>query len=85
MQIKKGQIVDKSTILKQGEFSKEEYEGLIAASDTEKGIYNIALQLIENRVLIVDQVQDNQVQDRYHQLTGQIQDLKKQYQEKDHM
>lgn len=85
MQIKKGQIVDKSALLKQGEFSKEEYEGLIAASDTEKGIYNIALQLSENRVLIVDQVQDNQVQDRYNQLTGQIQNLKKQYQEKDYM
>lgn len=83
MQIKKGQIVDKSAILKQGEFSKEEYEGLIAASDTENGIYNIALQLSENRVLIVDQVKDSQVQDRYHQLTEQIQDLKKQYQGND--
>ncbi len=80
MQVKKGQIVDKGAIIKQGEFSREEYEGLIAASDTENGIYNIALQLSENTVLIVDQVKDSQVHDRYHQLTPQIQDMQKQHQ-----
>lgn len=80
MQVKKGQIVDKGAIIKQGEFSREEYEGLIAASDTENGIYNIALQLSENTVLIVDQVKDSQVHDRYHQLTSQIQDMQKQHQ-----
>lgn len=79
MQVKKGQIVDKESIIKPGEFSKEEYEGLIAASDTENGIYNIALQLNENTVLIVDQVKDSEVHDRYHQLTSQIQDMQKQY------
>jgi nitrogen regulatory protein PII-like uncharacterized protein len=80
LQVKKGQIVDKGAIIKQGEFSREEYEGLIAASDTENGIYNIALQLSENTVLIVDQVKDSQVHDRYHQLTSQIQDMQKQHQ-----
>ena len=79
MQVKKGQIVNKSAIIKQGEFSKEEYEGLIAASDSENGIYNIALQLNENLVLIVDQVSDSEVHDRYHQLTPEIQNMQKKY------
>lgn len=79
MQVRKGQIVNKSAIIKQGEFSKEEYEGLIAASDSEKGIYNIALQLNENLVLIVDQVSDSEVHDRYHQLTPEIQNMQKKY------
>jgi len=80
LQVKKGQIVDKSAIIKQGEFSKEEYEGLIAASDSENGIYNIALQLSENTVLIVDQTNDSDVHDRYHQIAPHIQDMKKQQQ-----
>lgn len=80
MQVKKGQIVSKRAIIKQGEFSKEEYEGLLAASDSENGIYNIALQLSEDSVLIIDQVSDSQVHDRYHQLAPQIQDIKRQLQ-----
>ena len=43
VKFKKGEIVNKSSIIKQGEFTKEEYEGLLAASDSKNGIYNIAL------------------------------------------
>ena len=75
MKVRKGEIVNKSAIIKQGEFTKEEYEGLLAASDSENGIYNIALQLNENLVMIVDQVSDSEVQHRYHQLAPDIQIL----------
>ncbi|NLB52004.1 MAG: hypothetical protein GX808_03600 [Syntrophomonadaceae bacterium] len=81
MKVRKGEIVNKSAIIKQGEFTKEEYEGLLAASDSENGIYNIALQLNENLVMIVDQVSDSEVQHRYHQLAPDIQKMQKEYKE----
>lgn len=79
MKLKKGEIVNKSSIIKQGEFTKEEYEGLLAASDSKNGIYNIALQLNEDLVLIVDQVKDSEVQDRYHELAPEIRNMQKKY------
>jgi hypothetical protein len=81
LKVRKGEIVNKSAIIKQGEFTKEEYEGLLAASDSENGIYNIALQLNENLVMIVDQVSDSEVQHRYHQLAPDIQKMQKEYKE----
>ncbi len=75
----KNNIMDKSDFLKDGEFLKEEYEGLLVASDTEAGLYNIGLQLSEDKVLFLEQATDDEVHERYHQLGAQIADIQREY------
>ena len=68
MQEYKGKIMSKSEFLKNGEFGKEEYEGLLVASDTQKGIYNIGVELGEDKILLIEQADDSNVHERYHAL-----------------
>ncbi len=79
MQEYKGKIMSKSEFLKNGEFGKEEYEGLLVASDTQKGIYNIGIQLDEDKILLLDQVDESNVHERYHELIPKIQEIQRQY------
>ncbi|NLJ72297.1 MAG: hypothetical protein GX333_04705 [Syntrophomonadaceae bacterium] len=75
----KGKIMSKSEFIKAGEFAKEEYEGLIVAADTEKGLYNIGVQLSEDKILLLEQATDNQVHERYHELAPRITEIQRQY------
>lgn len=75
----KGKIMSKSEFLKNGEFGKEEYEGLLVASDTQKGLYNIGVDLGDDKVLLIEQVDDTNVHERYHELIPKIQEIKRQY------
>ncbi len=75
----KGKIMDKSDFLKNGEFAKEEYEGLLVASDSQTGLYNIGLQLSEDKVMLLEQTNDSEVHERYHQLGAQIADIQREY------
>ncbi|NLB89014.1 MAG: hypothetical protein GX790_07300 [Syntrophomonadaceae bacterium] len=75
----KGKIISKSEFLKNGEFAKEEYEGLLVASDTQKGLYNIGVDLGGDKVLLLEQVDDSNVHERYHELIPKIQEIQRQY------
>lgn len=75
----KGKIMSKSEFIKAGEFAKEEYGALIVAADTEKGLYNIGLQLSEDKILLLEQTTDKQVHERYHELAPQITEIQRQY------
>lgn len=75
----KGKIMSKSEFVKDGEFAKEEYEGLIVASDSEKGLYNIGVQLSEDKILFLEQTTDSKVHERYHELAPQITEIQRQY------
>jgi len=75
----KCKIMSKSEFLKNGEFGKEEYEGLLVASDTQKGLYNIGVDLGDDKVLLIEQVDDTNVHERYHELIPKIQEIKRQY------
>ncbi|HZK43122.1 MAG TPA: hypothetical protein VFC73_02435 [Syntrophomonadaceae bacterium] len=79
MHKQKGKIVKKNEFLKDGEFSKEEYEGLLVASDTQTGIYNIGIELGEDKILVIDQADDNNVHEKYHELIPKIQEIQRQY------
>ena len=72
-------IMDKREFLKNGEYAKEEYEGIIVSSDTKHGYYNIAIELDNNRVVIVDNVKDNEVHQRLHQWVPKVLEVQKQF------
>ncbi|MGI6453610.1 MAG: hypothetical protein ACOX0E_09130 [Syntrophomonadaceae bacterium] len=79
MDIKKGMIVNKNSLYKSGEYAKEEYEGIIVCSDTKRGLYNIAIQLDEDQVLIVDQVKDTEVHQRLNSWVPYVTQIQREY------
>jgi len=78
--MQKGQILNKKEFLKNGQYAKEEYEGLLVGSDIEQGRYNIGVQLDENQVLVVDFSNEQQIQDKVLWWSSQIADVQRRYQ-----
>lgn len=74
-----GKIMSKNAFLKNNPYTKEPYEGILVSADTGNNQYEIAVQLSENQVLIVDQVNDNEVQDRVHEWIPRVNDIQMQY------
>lgn len=88
MEYTRGMILSKDEFLQDslyshdGIYAKEEYEGLLVASDIKRGLYNIGIKLGDNQVVVVDQVRDDEVQDKVHQLMPKIQEIQRQYRAK---
>lgn len=79
MHHKKDSIVSKQEFLKNGSYAKEEYEGLLVASDLEQNCYNIGVQLAEDKVLVVDQARDTDIADRLQNWVPQVQEIQRRY------
>jgi hypothetical protein len=79
MPIEKGQIISKQDFLKDGQYAKEQYEGLLVSSDVEQGCYNIGVQLDEDQVLVVDHSDENQIREKVLCWSSQITDLQHRY------
>jgi hypothetical protein len=79
MQISKGMVMDRESFLGKGSWSKEEYEGLIVSGDTNSGQYNIAIEIGDDTVLVVDQVQDADMKQRVRSWSAQIVNIQRQY------
>jgi hypothetical protein len=80
MTIQKGQIVSKKEFLKDGQYAKEQYEGLLVGSDVQQGRYNIGVQLDENQVVVVDSSSEHQIRDKVLWWSSQIVDVQRRYQ-----
>lgn len=79
MNFVKGQRISKSEFLGNSEYAKEEYEGLLVAADSEKGYYQLAIEVGNDQVMLIDRVADEQVHARVNQLMPHIQEIQKQY------
>lgn len=79
MTMEKGQIINKKEFLKNGQYAKEQYEGLLVGSDVEQGRYNIGVQLDENQVLVVDSSNEQQIRDKVLWWSSQIVDVQRRY------
>lgn len=79
MSVQKGQIISKQEFLKNGQYAKEEYEGLLVGSDVEHGRYNIGVQLDENKVVVVDSSSEQQIKDKVLWWSSQIVDIQHRY------
>lgn len=79
MQINKGMVMDRESFLENGSWSKEEYEGLIVSGDTDQGQYNIAIEIGDDMVLVVDQVQDGDMKQRVRSWSAEIVNIQRQY------
>ena len=79
MEIRKGDIVNKKSFLEKGLFAREEYEGLLVSSDTAQRCYNLGVQLDEDRIFIVDQVQEGNVEEKVRSWSGKIQEIQRAY------
>ncbi len=79
MHNKKGKIMSKDDFLQNSLYAKEEYEGLLVSSDTNKGVYNIGIELSNNQILLIDQVKDSEVHERVHMWVPQIQEIQRRY------
>lgn len=79
MQIKKGDVISKQQFLGQGLYAKEEYEGLIVSSDQHQRCYNLGVQLDEERILVVDQAREDEVEEKLRNWVPQIPEIQRQY------
>lgn len=79
MQIKKGDVISKKQFLGQGLYAKEEYEGLIVSSDQHQHCYHLGVQLDEERILVVDQAREDEVEDKLRSWVPQIAEIQRQY------
>ncbi len=75
----KDKVVKKETFLSSSGFAKEQYEGLLVASDTDSGLYNIGIQINDDEVLVVDNATEHNVRERIQNWAAQIQDVQKKY------
>jgi hypothetical protein len=75
----KDTVMSKKQFLKNGSYAKEEYEGLIVGSDVKQGLYNIGVQLAEDKVLLVDQASDNNIHERLQEWVPQIQEIQRKH------
>lgn len=74
-----GEIMSKESFLNNTPYAKEPYEGIIVSADTKTNQYKIAIQLSENRVLLVDRVNDEEIQERLIQWIPQVNEIQMQY------
>ncbi|HPT68958.1 MAG TPA: hypothetical protein PKW50_02355 [Syntrophomonas sp.] len=79
MTVQKGQIISKQEFLKNGQYAKEQYEGLLVGSDIEQGRYNIGVQLDENQVVVVDSSSEQQIRDKVLWWSSQIVDVQRRH------
>lgn len=79
MELRKGDIVNKKSFLEKGLFAKEEYEGLLVSADTTQQCYNLGIQLDEDRILVVDQVKEGNVEEKVRSWSGKIPEIQKAY------
>lgn len=79
MRAKRGTVVSKQDFIKDGLYAKEEYEGLLVSSDQQQGCYNLGVQLAEDRVLVVDQATDSNINEKLKTWVPQIQTLQRQH------
>ena len=75
----KGEIMSKDAFLQNIPYTKEPYEGILVSADTKNNQYKIAIQLSENQVLLVDEVSDQDVQERVHEWLPRVNDIQMQY------
>ena len=73
----KGKVVSKTEFLRDGLWSKEQYEGLLVSADRSSGLYNIGVQLSENEVLVVDQAKDDSIRERIQGWAPQVYDIQR--------
>lgn len=75
----KGNIMSKDAFLNNIPYTKEPYEGILVSADTQNNQYKIAVQLSENQVVIVDQVSDQEVQERVREWVPRVNEIQMQY------
>lgn len=79
MQDKEGKIMSKEEFLQYGSYGKEQYEGLLVASDSQQSCYNIGVQLSENKILVVDQSDETRIRERIQSWVPHIQDIQQRH------
>ena len=79
MQVNKGMVMNREVFLENGRWSKEEYEGLIVSGDTDPGKYNIAIEIGNDKVLVVDQVRDSVVEEKVRSWSSEIVNIQRQF------
>lgn len=79
MESQRGKVMSKDQFLKNGSYAKEEYEGLIVGSDVQQGLYNIGVQLAEDKVMVVDKASDNNIHEKLEEWVPQIQEIQRKH------
>jgi len=75
----RGKIISKQEFLSNGQWSKEEYEGLIVSADPQANCYNLGVQLAEDKVLVVDQATESNIHQKLETWVPQIQTIQRQH------
>ncbi len=75
----KGKVVSKQEFLSDGTYAKEQYEGLLVASDLKQGCYKLGVQVDENKILMVDQATEDNIREKVLNWSAQIEDIQRRY------
>lgn len=79
MKDKLGKIVSKEEFIKDGQFSKEQYEGLIVSSDFEDESYSLGVQLTEDLLLVVGYADEDNIREKIQANVPQIDKIQREY------
>ena len=74
----KGRIINKESLVNGSPYVKEQYEGLLVCMNQD-GLYNIAVQLNDNDILVVDKAKETNVRERIQNWAAQVQDIQNKY------
>lgn len=75
--MERGKVVSKTEFLRDGLWSKEQYEGLLVSADRSSGLYNIGVQLSDNEVLVVDQTKSDSIRERIQGWAPQVYEIQR--------
>jgi hypoxanthine phosphoribosyltransferase len=78
----KGKLMSKDAFLTDSAYAKEPYEGIMVSMNTENSKYLIGVQLSENKVLLVDEVCDQDVKNRLLDWIPRVNEIQRQYEVK---
>lgn len=84
MDYRQGKVMSKGEFMQNSGYAKEEYEGLLVSLDTVSGLYNIGLEIGEDKVLLLAQADEEDIHQKYHELVPKVAEIQAMYAEENY-
>lgn len=78
-QTRKGTIIPREEFINRGAIVKEQYEGLLVASDRAQSAYDIGIQLNNEQVMVVDSATPQDIRHRIQNWAPLVAQYQRQY------
>lgn len=84
MDYRQGKVMSKEEFMQNSGYVKEEYEGLLVSADTVSGLYNIGLEIGQDKVLLLAQAGEDDIHQKYHELVPGVAEIQAMYTEENY-